>query len=421
MKRSVSKDINNKNLKFIAEKIQDLDYFLGFGTLLGFVRDGETIDLDDDVDICLNKKHRQDVYDLIYHNNLSIIINEPDIIQLGYYIDNNPVIVDFYMFEEKEDYILEKWNFHGQPQNPNTHLHIEKELVYPVKNEYYEDIPIKIPNKPEEMCEYYYGPKYSLKLNKGSDYRVLIENNKPKIVYMNTTINPLMDLGPLYHSYKIFGVDNEQLGGIYGLNQKAKENIILSYISMALEHVRKGGADNISFLDMFCADGYYAMAARKFGYTFALGVDNDRDGFLSYAPHIASRLGIDFCEFVNLDVNELNTLVKHDVVANLGGLYHVENPEEILNKSYNLANKYLIVQTVVSMANEDDSYFESPAPGWSWGCRYSKNSFHKMIVDKGWKILHYHFNELTGNTRLEDRGSCYYLIEKQNSQRRVKK
>ena len=38
-----------------------------------------------------------------------------------------------------------------------------------------------------------------------------------------------------------------------------------------------------------------------------------------------------------------------------------------------------------------------------------------MIVSKGWKILDYHFNELEGNERPEDRGSVYYLIEKKIS------
>jgi hypothetical protein len=35
-----------------------------------------------------------------------------------------------------------------------------------------------------------------------------------------------------------------------------------------------------------------------------------------------------------------------------------------------------------------------------------------MVQDLGYNIYDYHFNELVGNDRPEDRGSVYYLIEK---------
>ena len=57
------------------------------------------------------------------------------------------------------------------------------------------------------------------------------------------------------------------------------------------------------------------------------------------------------------------------------------------------------------------SYFETPAPGWTWGSRYNRHSFGKLIADLGYEIVDMHFNELEGNGRLEDRGSVYYLIK----------
>lgn len=77
-----------------------------------------------------------------------------------------------------------------------------------------------------------------------------------------------------------------------------------------------------------------------------------------------------------------------------------------------MANHYLIVQSVVSLANKNRNYFETPAPGWDWGCRYNRVSFDRMIRSKGYNIIDSHFNELQGNDRLEDKGSIYYLIKK---------
>jgi hypothetical protein len=78
-----------------------------------------------------------------------------------------------------------------------------------------------------------------------------------------------------------------------------------------------------------------------------------------------------------------------------------------------MSNNYLIVQNVVSLANTNNNYFETPAPGWTWGSRYSRESFDNLMQKKfDSKIIFHHFNELTGNSRLEDRGNSMYLIAK---------
>ncbi len=72
----------------------------------------------------------------------------------------------------------------------------------------------------------------------------------------------LDDLGPLYHTYELFGVSNRQLPGIYAPNQKAKGPILLACIQYAIAKCRRCIADPVSFAELFCADGYYAMTAR---------------------------------------------------------------------------------------------------------------------------------------------------------------
>jgi hypothetical protein len=222
----------------------------------------------------------------------------------------------------------------------------------------------------------------------------------------------LTQLGPLYHSYRIFGVRNEQLPGIYAPNQACKEPILLAYVQFAIAKCRTSSSTPVSFAELFCADGYYAMAARHFGASDALGIDNDRDGHFGAAERIAAVLGIDRITFLKMDVNDIPSLPPVDIVANVGGLYHVPNPEEILRSSYAMARRFLIVQTVVSMATDDEHYRASPAPGWNWGNRFSRASFDALIRGTGWAVVDRHFNELEGNERPEDRGSVYYLIRK---------
>ncbi|MGB9661349.1 MAG: methyltransferase domain-containing protein [Moorellaceae bacterium] len=220
----------------------------------------------------------------------------------------------------------------------------------------------------------------------------------------------LYDLGELYHDFSIFGFKTKQPPGIFGPNQRCKAPIINAYIQLAIAKSKSSMSDTVTFAELFCADGYYAMVARLFGAMKSYGIDRDEQ-WLEKARKIADKIGLTNIEFVKEDVNNIDRLERVDVVANVGGLYHVPNPEEILTKSYNMAKKYLIVQSVVSMANDSPDYFETPAPGWTWGCRFNKVSFQKMIERLGYEVVDYHFNELEGNDRLEDRGSVYYLIK----------
>lgn len=221
----------------------------------------------------------------------------------------------------------------------------------------------------------------------------------------------IQDLGPQYHELSFFGIKNEQIPGIFELNQKAKTPILTAYIAFAIAKSKLNYKDSVSFAELFCADGYYAMVASRLGADKSFAIDNDRDGHFEKGKKTSELLGLNV-DYIKETVGNIDKLEKVDIVANVGGLYHVSNPVEILEKSYEMANKFLIVQTVVSLANEDPNYFEEPAPEWDWGSRFNKVSFDNMIKKHNYNIVDYHFNELEGNARPEDRGSVYYLIKK---------
>jgi len=92
-----------------------------------------------------------------------------------------------------------------------------------------------------------------------------------------------------------------------------------------------------------------------------------------------------------------------------GGLYHLSDPEVLLRKLTTQIHVSLVIQTVYSLARCERDYFETPAPGWSWGCRFGLSYLFDMIARAGWSGIEFATNELAGNERLEDRGSVYLL------------
>ena len=89
------------------------------------------------------------------------------------------------------------------------------------------------------------------------------------------------------YDFSLFGVRNAQLPGPFYLNQCCKAPIIQSYIALAIAKSKKNIDDQVTFAELFCADGYYAMVATLFGATKSFGIDNNKDGYLDKAFQMA--------------------------------------------------------------------------------------------------------------------------------------
>jgi hypothetical protein len=61
------------------------------------------------------------------------------------------------------------------------------------------------------------------------------------------------------------------------------------------------------------------------------------------------------------------------------------------------------------LARTKPDYFETPAPGWTWGSRFSYGCLQGFLTRAGWEIIEATQSDLAGNERPDDRGSAYLL------------
>lgn len=228
--------------------------------------------------------------------------------------------------------------------------------------------------------------------------------------FMRARADVVAALGPIYHDFSLLGLPTHQIPGIFAPNQRAKAPIIVACIARAIAALRARSESEISLLEMFCADAYYAMVAKAFGADRVVAIDDNRDGYLETAFRVRDALGLEI-ELRCQAVERLDPAERFSIVVNAGGLYHVDDPETVLDTSRKIATDYLIVQNVVSLANDDPAYFEAPAPGLPRGNRYSRASFERAIAQRGWSVIDVVVTELPGNSRSEDRGSVTFLID----------
>lgn len=215
-----------------------------------------------------------------------------------------------------------------------------------------------------------------------------------------------------YHDFRSLGLDLPQKPGIFAPNQAAKMPIIVGYLLFAIGKLRTRGEHPVSVAELFCADAFYSFLARRFGADWCDAFDNDRGGHFAQAEHVKQLLKEPGVRLHRQDVFAIPPDYHASIVVNAGGLYHVADPLAALQLSYRICRHYLILQTVVSLAAEDEDYFEAPAPGSNRGCRFSYAFLRRAIEMRGYAIVDSERNVLTGNDRPEDRGSAYFLIAK---------
>ena len=192
MFKKINRIYQLQNFKDIINLLEGLEYFPFYGTLLGLVRENNILEMDDDIDILINKKHRKKLISIIekyqgvkldlksWPNNCS-----KHLLQATRKVNGIDTYIDFYLydFKSKDDFVTDKWNIEGRWEEENMHLKIPKELIFPLKKKEIKNfVTCNIPNKEVDVIKFLFGDRWMFPLIKNLDYYLTIENNKPKVV-----------------------------------------------------------------------------------------------------------------------------------------------------------------------------------------------------------------------------------------------
>jgi SAM-dependent methyltransferase len=210
---------------------------------------------------------------------------------------------------------------------------------------------------------------------------------------------------PWYHDFADLGLPTPQRPGAFPLNQAAKQAPLLRLVDEALATARTGAAPP-TVLDLFCGDGFYSIYAAQQGASHVVGIDLD-DTEIAKARLVTRLLGLTNVQLRVEDV--LSSEARATVGICAGGLYHVSDPAAVLARLATRIERVLVIQTVFHMGRTESDYLETPAPGWTWGCRFSWEHLLEMTERSGWRVVHAERNELLGNVSPEHRGSAYLL------------
>ncbi len=188
MIKPISKETNRKNLIEVSSILNesDIEYSVFYGTALGIQREGDILPHDDDIDFIVKDAEIDKISSLFTNRGFVKTVYFPGLfLQISRNINGETSFVDFYSYREDVPGILiDRWNFRGYINRPETYLHIPKELLIPMKEFNYHGHLIRVPNNIDEICSFLYGPRYREKLIKDVDYITQVKDNKPNITYI---------------------------------------------------------------------------------------------------------------------------------------------------------------------------------------------------------------------------------------------
>jgi SAM-dependent methyltransferase len=98
-------------------------------------------------------------------------------------------------------------------------------------------------------------------------------------------------------------------------------------------------------LDIGCNCGYFSLEMADRGARSVRGVDL-RPGNIAQAEFLADHFGVtDNVRFAVSDSRELEGVEEFDIVLNLGLLYHVTEPFELVRQTYELCRRVAVIDT----------------------------------------------------------------------------
>ena len=107
--------------------------------MLGYCREGNLNESDDDIDFYVNIRDRNKIINILESLGFNSNICTKYFIQAARCIESVYAFVDFYFYEDypDRDYLIERWNFKYSPNDASTHLHIPKKIIFPIFIEFF--------------------------------------------------------------------------------------------------------------------------------------------------------------------------------------------------------------------------------------------------------------------------------------------
>ena len=203
MNLPVSKDVNNSNLIFVSNLLQDIRYVAFYGTLLGLIRDGSTIAGDDDIDIVIHNLDRTRLMSLLSDakqkyagHQFEITVYSDRFVQVATESEYGRGLIDFYICKSKNSDLYDEWSFWGLSANRFFSVKFPLAWLDEVRQIDLLGSFINVPKDYHAALQFLYGSDWKRPRVKGKEYVLIPWCHRPI-----TLVRPFVIFGRIYNKF----------------------------------------------------------------------------------------------------------------------------------------------------------------------------------------------------------------------------
>jgi SAM-dependent methyltransferase len=166
---------------------------------------------------------------------------------------------------------------------------------------------------------------------------------KPTIT-SDCALASIKTLAPWTYYLNISGIDNRDFS-TYKEETITYHRYRNDLITNNLLKLFSNDVEKLTALDIGCNCGFFTLELAARGFSSVTGVDL-RSENIAQAEFARNAMNLCNASFLELNVKDLPVGKKFDIVLNLGLMYHLSTPLEVMKKCYEITNKVCVIDSV---------------------------------------------------------------------------
>lgn len=154
----------------------------------------------------------------------------------------------------------------------------------------------------------------------------------------------IINLAPWTYYFNIHNHTTESNGTFNGatiIYHRYRNDLIIN----SLLRLFDTNMSDLTAIDVGCNCGFFSLELDHLGVSSVTGVDL-REENIKQAEFIRKAMGLTNTSFLTQNLKDFSTIRKFDLVLNLGLMYHLSTPFEVMKSCYQMTNKVCVIDTV---------------------------------------------------------------------------
>ena len=165
-----------------------------------------------------------------------------------------------------------------------------------------------------------------------------------KELFQNVNVHEVSKLAPWMYDFQFANAKTSDFEHTYTYQSEHMHDLRSDLITQTIKDIYGDRLRDMTVLDIGCNCGIFSFDLASIGAKQVVGIDVFERN-IKQAKYLNTILGYDNVEFRTCNLKNLNSET-FDIVLNLGVMYHLSTPYEVMQLCHSIANELCVVDTI---------------------------------------------------------------------------